>query len=85
MTRTGKIHFARLDKSSRLTSFLNFLRLHPNATTREIQIGAEVLNPNSAAAELRALGYTVDCRFDRVTDTGRRIHRYSLLDATSAD
>ncbi len=78
MRPTGRIHAAKLSKSDRLTAFLAFLRLHPGASTREIQTGADVCNPNTAASELRSLGYTVTCEFERVTESGRRIHRYRL-------
>jgi hypothetical protein len=57
----GRIHAADLRKSQRLQRAYHFLADGQWHSTREIQRGAEVCNPNTAKAELIANGCVVEC------------------------
>lgn len=79
----GGLHYARLDKSPRLKRLLAYLRTRGDqgATTMEIIVGASVAAVNSAIAELRANGFTINCQPEGATDDGMRIYRYRLAEA----
>lgn len=57
----GRIHAADLRKSERLQRAYRFLADGKWHTTRAIQRGANICNPNTAKAELIANGCVVEC------------------------
>ena len=73
----GKIHAARR-LTPRLDRVLRFLRGRGDlgATTREIIVEAQVCAVNSIAAELKTLGYQINCK----RETKSRF-RYKLIEA----
>ena len=74
------IHAATLSKSKRLQRVLRYLLGAPKRgrTTREIQTTTETCNAHTAVAELRANGYPIDCKLERITEDGSRVHRYTI-------
>jgi hypothetical protein len=73
------MHFAKLSKSARLQSVLEFLRVcgcH-GATTRDIIEKCGVCAVNSIISELRRNGCRITCEFDIRTETAT-IYRYRL-------
>lgn len=83
MSRTGSIHFARLEKSPRLQRLLAFLRDcgQAGATTREIIDGADVCAVNSAVCELNRQGFKITCVMEGRTYEGSSVFRYRLAEA----
>lgn len=74
----GQIHYGHIETSARLKRVLDFLLSEPmGATTRQIAKGASVCAVNSAIAELRANGYSIDCLF-MGRKNGSAIFRYRL-------
>jgi hypothetical protein len=72
------MHYARLSKSDRLQRLLSLLSSGTHYTTREIIAITGICAVNSAAAELRANGYPVECApVSRMTD-GARVYEYWL-------
>jgi hypothetical protein len=72
------MHYARLDRSPRLQRLLLLLSSGTHYTTREIIAVTGICAVNSAAAELRANGYPVECApVSRRTD-GARVYEYWL-------
>lgn len=55
------MHYARLERSPRLQRLLAVLRQGGWYSTRELVKQAEVMAINSAADELRANGFDVEC------------------------
>jgi hypothetical protein len=59
--KTGKIHAAKVKTSKRLQRFLSVLQsAKVPLSTRTLQISANVVNPNSCAAELREQGFLIN-------------------------
>lgn len=81
MSRPG-IHFAKLDKSSRLLRLLQVLRLvgSQGATTQQIIDWARVCAVNSAICELRRNGYVITCVFKGRNVRGSSVFRYTLIE-----
>lgn len=80
--RPGTIHAAKLDKSPRLQRALAVLREYPGGvTTRQWIQRANICACNSVAAELRALGYPVVCKYEGRGRGGSSIFRYTLAAA----
>ena len=74
------MHAANADKSRRLCRTLAILRAHPDGlTTMELISWTGSVAPHSDAAELRANGYNVECRYHGTTPEGRRVYRYRLV------
>jgi hypothetical protein len=73
------MHFARLDKSARLRTVLEFLQGCGcrGATTRDIIQKCGVCAVNSIISELRRNGCRITCEFDIRTETAT-IYRYRL-------
>ncbi len=80
MSRTGRIHAARLDRSPRLQLLLALLieRGQRGATTREIVVAllGKVVAVNSCIDELRENGFFIPCESERETDQGGHVYRY---------
>jgi len=74
------IHAAKLDSSPRLQRFLAYLQKVGESGATGLELVAETrnLNAHTSAAELRANGIRVICRFDRMSEDGGRIYRYYL-------
>ena len=68
------LHFAQLNRSSRLQRVLTVLSDCRPHTTREIIRAADVCAVNSIVAELRANGLDILCQC-----TGKGRYRYQLL------
>lgn len=60
--RMGRLHAARLDHSPRLQRVARYLAGGDWRSTRDIVAGADVCAVNSAIAELRANGLSVETR-----------------------
>ena len=71
------MHYARIEQSDRLQRLHAFLARPGWHTTRDINLGAEVMAVNSAVTELRANGAEVECRQQR-SASGRRVWAYCL-------
>ncbi len=81
MSRTGRIHYAKLENSPRLQEVLAFLRERGGrgATTREILCGCpSVCAVNSVADELRENGFDVPCVPEFRQDLKKTVYRYTL-------
>lgn len=61
MKANGKIHAADIHKSARLQRVYRLLSDGKWYSTREIQVFADVCNPNTCKAELIDNGCTVEC------------------------
>ena len=72
------IHAATLKTSPRLQRALKALKAHPKGlTTWAWGAAARICAPNTVAAELRAQGYPVECRY-LGTDGDSKLYRYRL-------
>ena len=56
------IHAAKIENSPRLQRFYSALRKGARLTTRELIQKANICNPNTCSAELRANGINAKCR-----------------------
>lgn len=76
------MHAAKLEKSPRLQGILAFLRERGarGATGWEILEKFQVMNPGTEVSALRQNGIQVDCKQERVTETGRKVYRYTLVE-----
>jgi hypothetical protein len=80
----GHIHAgSAVETGGRYDRFLSYLRDHPGATTRDLMIGAEVCAVSAIVSELRHMGRRIECRFERTTEAGARVHRYYLLETAT--
>lgn len=70
---------ASLSKSVRLQRFIECLRTGPK-TTREIIEATGLCAVNSVAAECRANGISVGCRYLETTKDGNRVYQYWLIE-----
>jgi len=76
----GIIHYAKLEKSPRLQRLLAFLQTGGEHSTRDIILNTGVVAVSSAAAELRAQGFDVGCKYQGETEDGSRVFVYWLED-----
>lgn len=73
------MHNANADKSYRLKQTLDVLRAFPDGpTTWDIQGWCGSMAPATDISELRQNGYVIDCKYQGLTSTGRKIFRYHL-------
>lgn len=73
------MHKANADKSYRLKQTLDVLRAFPDGpTTWDIQGWCGSMAPATDISELRKNGYVIDCKYQGLTSTGRKIFRYHL-------
>lgn len=79
MTRSGTIHYAKIESSDRLRRVLAVLSDGQPHSTLEIIAYARVCAVNSCIAELRMNGFQIECR-----QVGRERFEYTLLDQTDA-
>jgi hypothetical protein len=79
-------HAARLESSARLQALLGALREAGEAglTTFQIFQSTGSMAVHSDCHELRANGYTVDCKAERTTESRRRVYRYRLTEGKAA-
>jgi len=83
----GRLHRTKTENSDRHKRVLRFLRERGprGATTREISRTCEVYGLSATISELRANNYQIDCRYERETENGRKVHRYFLVEAGQQD
>lgn len=76
-------HAARVSGSPQLQSLLGALRRHGihGATSIELQDECRIVAVGTRVSELRHNGYDVQCKYERKTDSGAKIYRYTLVDA----
>ena len=76
------IHAAKVEKSPRLKRVLAFLRERGErgATGREIVHRCDVTGLE-AVRELRANGFMIDAKYERMTEGGAFVWRYKLVEA----
>jgi hypothetical protein len=73
------MRYAHLRTSPRLQRALAALRAHPGGlTTREWIQEADICACNSIAAELKANGIPVECRYEGRSHGGASVFRYVL-------
>lgn len=73
---------ANAERSARLGRTLAHLRACADGlTTWELIERTGSVAPHSDAAELRANGYNVECKYQGMTSEGRRVYRYRLVEA----
>ena len=73
------MHAANSDRSRRLALLLHALRSHPEGMrTAEIQTWTASMAPATDVSELRngKPGYRIDCKYEGLSSSGRRIFRY---------
>jgi hypothetical protein len=85
MSKPG-FHYAQIDNSPALQSLLKFLEERGNmgATGAEIWDQCQILNPGTWCSMLRHNGFEIECKFEAMTETRRRIYRYFLLGRKAA-
>ena len=76
MQGNGKLHAAKVDSSKRLQRVLDVLQDGKEHSTADLILRAHVCAVNSIVSELRANGYTIDCRSETVD--GSRAWLYQL-------
>jgi len=76
------MHAGKIESSARLKRVLELLRGRgrQGATTHEIIQIAHVCAVNSIAAEIRANGFDVVCKFSHRTEEGGSVFRYFLIE-----
>jgi hypothetical protein len=50
------------------------------ATSLEISRVVGTVSPATDASDLRRCGFIIDCSYDHMTDRGRRVYRYRLVE-----
>lgn len=81
MRQAGIIHYAKLKNSQRLQRGLAALKRagKRGLTTREWQTRADICNPHTDSAELKANGIRITCTPEGRSPTGANVYRYRLV------
>ena len=72
------IHKADIKSSLRLQKFVDFVRDHPWATTKEIGDATNIEAVGTTASEVRANGIVVECKYSHTNENGSRIYKYKI-------
>ncbi len=72
---TGKL----TRRIQRLLAFLK-VRGYRGATSLEVSRVCGTVSAATDASDLRRCGFNVECSFERMSDEGRRVHRYRLVE-----
>lgn len=77
-------HAKTLKPGAPATKVLNVLRDAGSrgATSLEIQERAVVVAPSTVISQLRHMGYGIRRMFERVSESGAKVHRYWLVETT---
>lgn len=73
-------------RSPRLWRALTFLRARESKGATSLELVDEIakesktLNIGTTMSELRAKGYNIGCKFERITDSGAKVFRYTLYE-----
>ena len=75
------MHFGSVDSCPRLKSILGLLlaRGLEGATTLEIHEISGSMAPSTDVSAIRHQGYSIDCKYERRTETGKKVYRYALI------
>ena len=77
---SSTFHHGNLATSDRLQNLLAFLKERGpvGATTWELRDYCDSTRPSSDVSELRHNGLAIHCQFERTTENGCRVNRYTL-------
>lgn len=80
------MHAGRVENSPSLQAVLGFLQLRGSAgaTTWQLIEEAKVANPATEVSALRQNGYTINCKYEGKSESGRKVYRYTLFDSPLA-
>ena len=79
--RKAGMHYGDVDRCPRLKSILGLLmsRGLSGATTLEIHEISGSMAPSTDVSAIRHQGYSIEAKYERRTDTGAKVYRYTLL------
>ena len=75
------MHFGDVDRCPRLKAILGLLmaRVLAGATSLELHDISGSLAPSTDVSAIRHQGYSIECKYERRTETGSKVYRYTLL------
>lgn len=79
--RKAGMHFGSVDNCPRLKSILGLLmsRGLEGATTLELHEISGSMAPSTDISAIRHQGYNIKATYERRTDTGAKVYRYTLV------